>query len=152
MLTGALRIRICLFIKTNIVGTQRLLEAVRSHCVKKYVQISTDEVYGSAGSSGCFKEDSLLQPSSPYSTSEVSANLLALSNAGTYGMNVMITQCSNNYGPCQFPRDASGLLCAFFTHLRTCVPFKLNFPRFSAGQSCKNQGIADLVNGATSPT
>jgi dTDP-glucose 4,6-dehydratase len=91
------------FIHTNIVGTANLLEAARRHGVKRFVQISTDEVYGSLGEIGRFTEYSLLNPSSPYSASKASADLLVLAAYKTYGQDVVITRCSNNYGPYQFP-------------------------------------------------
>ena len=91
------------FIQTNIVGTQVLLEAARKHGIEQFVQISTDEVYGSLGPTGVFSEDSPLAPSSPYSASKTSADLLALAWHETYGIPVCITRCSNNYGPFQFP-------------------------------------------------
>jgi dTDP-glucose 4,6-dehydratase len=91
------------FIQTNIVGTQVLLEAAREHDIEHFVQISTDEVYGELGPTGLFREDSPLSPSSPYSASKTSADLLALAWNRTFGTPVCITRCSNNYGPFQFP-------------------------------------------------
>lgn len=91
------------FIKTNVLGTQVLLDAALKYKVNKIVQISTDEVYGSLGPTGCFYEDSPLAPNSPYSASKASADLLALSYYKTYGLPIVITRCSNNYGPYQFP-------------------------------------------------
>ena len=91
------------FIQTNIVGTQVLLEAAQSAGVERFVQISTDEVYGELGTTGQFSEDSPLAPSSPYSASKTSADLLTLAWHRTYGLPVCITRCSNNYGPYQFP-------------------------------------------------
>ena len=89
------------FVLTNVLGTQVLLEAARKHKVSKFVQISTDEVYGSLGADGLFTELTPIAPSSPYSASKASADLLVYSYYHTYGMDVSITRCSNNYGPYQ---------------------------------------------------
>jgi len=91
------------FIRTNIEGTRCLLEQARMHKVSRFVQISTDEVYGSLGPSGAFREDSPIDPSSPYSASKAAADMLALAYHRTYDVPVLITRCSNNYGPYQFP-------------------------------------------------
>jgi dTDP-glucose 4,6-dehydratase len=91
------------FIHTNVVGTQVLLDVSRAVGVKRYVQVSTDEVYGSLGATGLFTEETPLSPNSPYSASKASADLLARSYHHTYGMDVVTTRCSNNYGPYQFP-------------------------------------------------
>ncbi len=98
------------FIHTNVVGTGVLLECARRHGVKRFVQISTDEVYGSLGAEGKFTEQSPIDPSSPYSASKASADLLALAAHKTYGQEVVITRCSNNYGPCQFPEKLIPLM------------------------------------------
>lgn len=90
------------FIRTNIEGTLVLLEGVQKYGVKKYVQVSTDEVYGSI-EKGSFTELSNLDPGSPYSASKASADLLALAYWNTHKTPVMITRCTNNYGPYQFP-------------------------------------------------
>jgi dTDP-glucose 4,6-dehydratase len=90
------------FIDTNIRGTQVLLEGVRKHGTGRYVQVSTDEVYGSS-ETGSFTEKSNLDPSSPYSASKASADLLCLAYFKTHHTPVMITRCTNNYGPYQFP-------------------------------------------------
>ncbi len=90
------------FIKTDIFGTFVLLEACRKHGIQKFVQISTDEVYGST-LKGAFREDSPLMPSSPYSASKAGADRLAYSYHVTYKLPVIITRCSNNYGPNQYP-------------------------------------------------
>jgi dTDP-glucose 4,6-dehydratase len=92
-----------IFLKTNVLGTQVLLDAARKYGVKKFVQISTDEVYGSLGPTGYFTEDTPLSPNSPYSASKASADMLAMAYYRTYGLPVNITRCSNNYGPYQFP-------------------------------------------------
>jgi len=90
------------FIETNIKGTQVLLEGIKQYPVKKYVQISTDEVYGSIDK-GSFTEKSGLDPNSPYSASKASADLLCHSYFVTFGLPVVITRCTNNFGPYQFP-------------------------------------------------
>lgn len=91
------------FVQTNVVGTQVLLEAARRAGVGRFLQVSTDEVYGSLGPEGAFDEDSPLRPSSPYAASKASADLLALAWGHTFGLPVIVTRCSNNYGPYQFP-------------------------------------------------
>lgn len=91
------------FIRTNVLGTNILLSAARENDVKLFIQISTDEVYGSLGAEGLFTEDSILDPTSPYSASKTSADFLALAYYKTYGLPVIVTRCSNNYGPYQFP-------------------------------------------------
>lgn len=98
------------FVWTNVVGTQTLLELARQHGVRKYVQVSTDEVYGSLGPEGLFTERTPLDPSSPYSASKAGADLLVQAYHHTYGMDVNITRCSNNYGPYQFPEKLIPLM------------------------------------------
>ena len=98
------------FIHTNVVGTEVLLEAARRHRVKRFLQVSTDEVYGSLGPEGRFTETSPLDPSSPYSASKASADLLVLASYKTFGQEVVITRCSNNYGPYQFPEKLIPLM------------------------------------------
>jgi len=78
--------------------------------VKKFIQISTDEVYGSLEANGYFTEESLLNPSSPYSASKAAADLLVLAYYKTYNLPVIITRCSNNYGPYQFPEKLISLM------------------------------------------
>ncbi len=90
------------FVKTDVLGTYTLLEYARKHDVKKYIQISTDEVYGSTEKSS-FKENDLLDPSSPYSASKAGADLLVKAYHKTYDLPVMITRSSNNFGPYQYP-------------------------------------------------
>jgi dTDP-glucose 4,6-dehydratase len=101
-----------IFVETNVSGTQVLLEAARQAKVNRFVQISTDEVYGSLGASGKFSESSPLKPSSPYSASKTAADLLALAYGHTFGMDVVVTRCSNNYGPYQFPEKLIPLMIA----------------------------------------
>jgi dTDP-glucose 4,6-dehydratase len=91
------------FIETNVGGTQVLLDAARESRVARFVHVSTDEVYGSLGAAGRFTEASPLAPSSPYSASKAGGDLLALAYARTFGLDVVVTRCSNNYGPYQFP-------------------------------------------------
>ncbi len=92
------------FIQTNVVGVQVLLHAAMRHKVKRFVQVSTDEVYGSLGEKDPrFREDFPLAPNSPYSASKAAGDLLARSYFKTYGFPVVVTRCSNNYGPYQFP-------------------------------------------------
>ncbi|MGB8216464.1 MAG: dTDP-glucose 4,6-dehydratase [Candidatus Methanoperedens sp.] len=90
------------FIKTDVLGTYTLLEAARKYDIQKYIQISTDEVYSSI-EKGSFKEDDILKPASPYSASKAGADLLAGAYYKTYGLSVLITRSSNNFGPYQFP-------------------------------------------------
>ena len=91
------------FLKTNILGTQVLLDAAKNFNVTRFIQISTDEVYGQLGAVGSFSESTPLAPRSPYSASKASADMLAMAYYSTYDMPVLITRCSNNYGPYQFP-------------------------------------------------
>lgn len=98
------------FVETNIQGTLALLDAARKHNLKKYVQVSTDEVYGSLGAEGYFTEDTPLAPNSPYSASKAGADMLVRSYFETYGMDVNITRCSNNYGPFHFPEKLIPLM------------------------------------------
>jgi dTDP-glucose 4,6-dehydratase len=90
------------FIRTNVLGTQTLLDAAISNDISRFVQISTDEVYGST-SEGSWDEKQPLLPNSPYSASKASADLLVRSYNKTHGLNTSITRCSNNYGPYQYP-------------------------------------------------
>lgn len=102
------------FIRTNIIGTFNLLEACRKYWKDKerklFHHVSTDEVYGSLGESGYFTEDSRYNPSSPYSASKASSDHLVRAYHRTYGLPVKITNCSNNYGPYQFPEKLIPLM------------------------------------------
>lgn len=98
------------FVKTNVLGTQNLLDVAKGNNIEKYVQVSTDEVYGSLGETGYFTETTPLAPNSPYSASKAGADLLVLAYAETFGMNVNITRCSNNYGPYHFPEKLIPLM------------------------------------------
>jgi len=98
------------FIETNVKGVQVLLEAVRKYLVQRFIQISTDEVYGSLGEKGYFTEDSPLLPNSPYAASKAAADLLCRAYHKAYSVPVIITRSSNNYGPYQFPEKLIPLM------------------------------------------
>ena len=98
------------FVRTNILGTQVLLDVARERGVKRFVQISTDEVYGSLGAEGLFTETMPLVPNSPYSASKAAADLMVLAAYETHGFPALITRCSNNYGPLQFPEKLIPLM------------------------------------------
>lgn len=100
------------FIETNVAGTAVLLQVSKEIGIKRFVQISTDEVYGSLGNEGKFTETTPLHPNSPYSASKASADLLALAYEHTFALPVVITRCSNNYGPYQFPEKLLPLMIA----------------------------------------
>src|SRR3954449_919658 len=91
------------FIRTNILGTQVLLDTARESTIDRYVQVSTDEGYGSLGATGAFTEETPLAPNSPYAASKAASDLLVRSYVHTFGFPAVITRCSNNYGPYQFP-------------------------------------------------
>ncbi|MDD2643227.1 MAG: dTDP-glucose 4,6-dehydratase [Methanobacteriaceae archaeon] len=99
-----------IFIKSNILGTQNLLNAAKKHNIKKFLQVSTDEVYGSLGKTGYFTEETPLQPNSPYSATKASADLMVRAYHNTFDLPVNITRCSNNYGPYQFPEKLIPLM------------------------------------------
>ncbi|RKS68617.1 dTDP-glucose 4,6-dehydratase [Motilibacter peucedani] len=101
------------FVRTNVLGTQTLLDAARRHSLGKFVHVSTDEVYGSI-ETGSWSETAPLEPNSPYSASKASSDLLARAYARTHGLDVSVTRCSNNYGPHQFPEKVVPL---FVTNL-----------------------------------
>lgn len=92
-----------IFIETNVVGTLNLLEAAKNNKVERYLQVSTDEVYGSLGKDGYFTERTPISPNSPYSASKASADMLVRAYNKTYNVPTLITRCSNNYGPYQYP-------------------------------------------------
>ncbi|WP_028595318.1 dTDP-glucose 4,6-dehydratase [Paenibacillus assamensis] len=92
-----------IFVKTNVQGTQVLLEASKRYKIGKYVQVSTDEVYGSLGKTGLFTEETPLSPNSPYSASKAGGDLLVRAYYETFDLPINITRCSNNYGPFHFP-------------------------------------------------
>ncbi|MBO9131519.1 dTDP-glucose 4,6-dehydratase [Bacillus sp. 165] len=99
-----------IFVKTNIQGTQILLDAAKNFNVKKYLQVSTDEVYGTLGETGYFSETTPLAPNSPYSASKAGADMLVRAYHETFGLPVNITRCSNNYGPFHFPEKLIPLM------------------------------------------
>ena len=102
-----------IFVETNVLGTQRLLDASLRAGIQRFVHVSTDEVYGSIAE-GSWTEDRPLEPNSPYSASKAGSDLLARSYYRTHGMNISITRCSNNYGPYHFPEKVIPL---FVTNL-----------------------------------
>lgn len=99
-----------IFFRTNVLGTNVLLENAKRFGVEKFIQISTDEVYGSLGLEGMFEETTPLQPNSPYAASKAAADMMALAFHHTYHVPVVITRCSNNYGPYQFPEKLIPLM------------------------------------------
>lgn len=100
------------FVRTNVEGAFRLLDACRQLGTGRFVQISTDEVYGSLGPDGKFSESTPLAPNSPYAATKASADLLVLAYVHTHGTPAIITRCSNNYGPFQFPEKFIPLMIA----------------------------------------
>lgn len=100
------------FVKTNVLGTQVLLEAARKYNVMKFVHVSTDEVYGTLEETGLFTEETPLSPNSPYSASKAGSDLLVRAYHETFGLPINITRCSNNYGPFQFPEKLIPLMIA----------------------------------------
>jgi len=100
------------FLRTNIMGVQVLLDASLKYRVGRFLQVSTDEVYGSLGQDGRFTEDLPMKPNSPYSASKASADLLIRAYIKTYKLDAVITRCSNNYGPYQFPEKLIPLMIA----------------------------------------
>lgn len=110
------------FIETNVLGTQVLLDAALRYKINRFVQISTDEVYGSLGPTGKFSENTPLSPNSPYSASKASADLFTRSYFETFGLPAIITRCSNNYGPYQFPEK---LIPLFITNALENKPLPL---------------------------
>ena len=100
------------FVTTNVVGTQVMLDAARERGVARFVHVSTDEVYGSLGEEGFFTENTPLAPNSPYSASKTASDLLVRAAFHTHGYPALITRCSNNYGPYQFPEKLLPLIIA----------------------------------------
>ena len=100
------------FVRTNVLGTQVLLDVAREFHVPRFLQVSTDEVYGSLGPAGLFTEDTPLAPNSPYAASKAAADLLVRSYVHTFHLPAVITRCSNNYGPYQFPEKIIPLFIA----------------------------------------
>lgn len=118
------------FVRTNFMGVHNLLETAKKLNIKKFVQISTDEVYGSAVK-GAFSEEDNLNPSSPYSSSKAGAELLARSYYTTFGFPVIITRSSNNYGPYQYPEK---LIPLFITN----ASMNLNLPVYGSGKNVRD--------------
>ncbi len=100
------------FIETNVSGTSVLLDVAKDYKLRRFIQVSTDEVYGSLGATGKFTETMPLHPNSPYAASKAAADLLALAYHRTFDVPVTITRCSNNYGPFQFPEKLIPLMVA----------------------------------------
>ena len=98
------------FVTTNVLGTQVLLDCARQANIPRMVHVSTDEVYGTLGAEGRFREDTPLAPNSPYSASKAASDMLVRAAHETFGQNVVITRCSNNYGPYQFPEKLIPLM------------------------------------------
>jgi dTDP-glucose 4,6-dehydratase len=105
-----------IFVETNVVGTQVLLDAAKKYKITKFVQVSTDEVYGSLGETGLFTEETPLAPNSPYSASKAGGDLLVRAYHETFNLPINITRCSNNYGPYQFPEKLIPLIIANALH------------------------------------
>ncbi len=110
------------FLATNVVGTQVLLDVARAHGVARFLQVSTDEVYGSLGPTGAFSEETPLAPNSPYAASKAAADLLVRAAHHTHGLPTLVTRCSNNYGPYQFPEK---LIPLFVTNALADEPLPL---------------------------
>jgi len=134
------------FLETNILGTYSILEAIRKHD-KRFVHVSTDEVYGDAPESISFSEDSQINPSNPYSATKASSDHLVSSYHRTYGVDCIITRCTNNFGPCQFPEKLIP---------KTIIRAKkdLKIPLYGDGQQIRSwiyvydhtQAISDLIS------
>lgn len=110
------------FVRTNVEGTQVLLNVMQERSVPRYLQVSTDEVYGSLGPEGRFTEETPVNPSSAYSASKAAADLLVLAAHHTHALPVYVTRCSNNYGPYQFPEK---LIPLFITNAMSDQPLPL---------------------------
>ena len=123
------------FFETNVLGTQQLLESARRAGVRRFVHVSTDEVYGSI-EHGSWREDHLLEPNSPYSSSKAGSDLAALAYHRTYDLGVVVTRCSNNYGPRQFPEKVIPL---FTTNLIDGLPV----PLYGDGQNVRDWLFVD---------
>jgi dTDP-glucose 4,6-dehydratase len=98
------------FVRTNVLGTQNLLDLARERSFGRFLHVSTDEVYGALGPDGLFTEDSPLRPSSPYAASKAASDLLVLAAVHTHGLDAVVTRSSNNYGPFQFPEKLIPLM------------------------------------------
>ena len=120
-----------IFVITNVLGTQNLLEFARHNGVGRFLHVSTDEVYGSLGATGLFREDTPYAPNSPYSASKAGSDLLVRSYHHTFGMDTVITNCSNNYGPYQYPEKLIPLLI-------TNLVDGLQIPIYGDGQNVRD--------------
>jgi dTDP-glucose 4,6-dehydratase len=120
-----------IFLESNIIGTQNLLENARKYDIKKFVQISTDEVYGSLGENGYFSENTPLAPNSPYSSSKAGADLIVRAYNKTFDLPINITRCSNNYGPYQFPEKLIPLM------INNCINNK-KLPVYGDGKNVRD--------------
>jgi dTDP-glucose 4,6-dehydratase len=98
------------FVQTNVLGTQVLLDVAREGKVERFLHVSTDEVYGSLGATGKFTESTPLHPNSPYAASKAASDFLVLAAHHTFGLPAIVTRCSNNYGPYQFPEKLIPLM------------------------------------------
>jgi len=135
------------FVSTNVLGTQQLLDAALRHGTGRFLHVSTDEVYGSIPS-GSWREDRPLEPNSPYSASKASSDLIARSYHRTHGLDVVVTRCSNNYGPYHFPEKVIPL---FVTNLID----GLRVPLYGTGENVRDwlhvddhtRGIALVLTG-----
>jgi dTDP-glucose 4,6-dehydratase len=119
------------FVRTNVLGTQVLLDVAREVKAARYIQVSTDEVYGSLGPTGHFTEETAPAPNSPYAASKAAADLLVRSYVHTFGVPALITRCSNNYGPYQFPEK---LIPLFISNLLRDEPV----PVYGDGQNVRD--------------
>lgn len=153
------------FVRTNVLGTQVLLEACREYGISRFLQISTDEVYGSLGPDGAFTESHSLAPNSPYAASKAAADLLVRSYQKTFGLDAVITRCSNNYGPYQFPEKliplmisnalqdrelpvyGDGLNVRDWIHVRDhCTAIDLTLRKGSSGEVYNIGGTCEFCN------
>lgn len=107
------------FIRSNVMGTQVLLDSAKAHKVDRFVHVSTDEVYGTLGDTGFFTEETPLAPNSPYSASKAASDLLVRSYVHTFHFPALTTRCSNNYGPFQFPEKLIPLFISNLTRNET---------------------------------
>lgn len=129
------------FVQTNVLGTQALLETARCAKIPRFVHVSTDEVYGSLGPTGLFTEATPIAPNSPYSASKAGSDLLVAAYHHTYGMDTLITRCSNNYGPFQYPEKLIPLL---ITNLMDGLPI----PIYGDGKNVRDWiHVEDHVDG-----
>ncbi len=119
------------FVRTNVLGTQVLLDEARARGVRRFLHVSTDEVYGSLGAEGKFREDTPLAPNSPYSASKASSDLLVRAACHTHGFPGIVTRCSNNFGPYQFPEKLIPLSIANATEGR-------ELPVYGDGQNVRD--------------